>query len=144
MLGAGPAPRPRAARLDRRGLGFVALGIALGALLVLGNRSVYALEGGFADLADLLPVGYAFGAGMVAAVNPCGILLLPSLVAYYLATTAPTGSAAVRTGRAALLAGMATLGFVAVFGVVGLVVGAGGTAVARLFPVGGLRGTIAK
>jgi cytochrome c biogenesis protein CcdA len=138
MLGAGPATRVRAARPDRRGFGFVGLGVALGALLVAGNRSVYALESGFADLADLLPVGYAFGAGMVAAVNPCGVLLLPSLVAYYLATAAPTGSAAARAGGAVLLAAMATLGFVAVFGAVGLVVGAGGAAVASLFPLGGL------
>lgn len=36
------------------------------------------IEAGLANLARLLSLGYAFGAGMVASVNPCGVLLLPS------------------------------------------------------------------
>lgn len=108
--------------------------------MVAGSKSVYAVQAGAAGLADLLPVGYAFGAGMVAAVNPCGVLLLPSLVAYYLAGSATAGQASAggRLGRALLLAAMATLGFVGLFGFVGAVVGAGGTALAAAFPVGGL------
>jgi cytochrome c biogenesis protein CcdA len=31
-----------------------------------------------ANLTELLPVGYAFAAGMVASVNPCGFFMLPS------------------------------------------------------------------
>lgn len=128
------------ARLDRPALLFLALGLALGGLMVAGSKSVYAVQAGVVGVADLLPVGYAFGAGMVAAVNPCGVLLLPSLVAYYLAGGAATGptSTGGRLGRALLLAAMATLGFVGLFGVVGAAVGAGGTALAVAFPVGGL------
>ncbi len=41
-------------------------------------------EGALARLVDLLPVSYAFAAGMVASVNPCGVLILPSCVIYQL------------------------------------------------------------
>src|SRR5262249_51802403 len=33
-----------------------------------------------------LPLGYAFGAGMLAAVNPCGFALLPAYIGLYLGT----------------------------------------------------------
>src|SRR6185312_4342948 len=36
------------------------------------------------DLSIALPLGYAFGAGMVAAVNPCGFALLPAYLMLYL------------------------------------------------------------
>lgn len=65
----------------------------------------------------------------MAAVNPCGILLLPSVVAFYLTRGEVAGlSASRRAGKALLLAVMATLGFVAIFDVVGLIIGAGGRA----------------
>src|SRR3989442_1482226 len=125
--------------LDARGIGFLALGAALGVGMVAASGRVSALQNEVATLSDALPVGYAFGAGMVAAVNPCGVLLLPSAVAYYLTRAAPEGaSAARRVGRALLLAAMATLGFVVLFAAVGLVVGTGGRALAAVFPVGGL------
>ncbi len=118
---------------------FVTLGLALGALLIGAGKSVYAAQGSMATLAAILPLGYAFGAGMVAAVNPCGVLLLPSLVAYALTRGASAPSSGLqRAGRALLFGAMATLGFVALFAAVGLVIGAGGYAVAAAFPVAGL------
>src|SRR2546423_11525585 len=87
-----------------QGAGFTLLGVALGGLLIAAGHRVYALEGGVSTLAALLPVGYAFGAGMVATVNPCGILLVPSLVAYHLSqgeVTPLTGWQ--RAGKAALI-----------------------------------------
>src|SRR5690349_5404203 len=66
------------------GVGFTFRGLALGGLLIAAGNGVYALEGTVSTVARLLPVGYAFGAGMVATANPCGILLVPSLLAYYL------------------------------------------------------------
>ena len=36
------------------------------------------------DLATVLQLGYAFGAGMVAAVNPCGFAMLPVYLSLYL------------------------------------------------------------
>src|SRR5579863_7730356 len=116
----------------------VVLGLLVGVVLILGSGAVYAFEGGASNAASLLPLGYAFAAGMVATVNPCGVLLLPSLVAYYLGQGGAAPSGWDRAGRSLLLGVMATLGFVTIFGAVGLVVGAGGQALGSGFPVGGL------
>jgi cytochrome c biogenesis protein CcdA len=122
----------------RSGAVVLALGIALGLLLVAANGALYSVEGRVSDAASLLPVGYAFAAGMVATVNPCGVLLLPSLVAYYLGQGAAPAAGWSRAVRSLVLALTATLGFVAIFAAVGLVVGAGGQALGSAFPVGGL------
>jgi cytochrome c-type biogenesis protein len=123
----------------RSGAGFAILGLALGGLLIAAGNGVYALEGTMSTLAGILPFGYAFGAGMVATVNPCGVLLVPSLVAYYLSQgEAGPFTGWQRAGKALLLGLMATLGFVAIFALVGLVVGTGGRALASAFPYGGL------
>jgi cytochrome c biogenesis protein CcdA len=120
-------------------LGFGVLGLVLAGVLVASKSILYSVQGGVSDLANLLPFGYAYGAGMVAAVNPCGILLMPSLVAYYLggegAEETPWGP---RLGKAILFGGMATLGFIVLFAVVGLVIGLGGRVLLTYFPVGGL------
>lgn len=63
----------------------------------------------------------ALGAGMLAAVNPCGFALLPAyLSVLVLGDDSPRPLLAV--GRALLLTAWMTLGFVAVFGVFGLVI----------------------
>jgi cytochrome c-type biogenesis protein len=88
---------------------------------------------------DLGFFGFAFVAGALATVNPCGFVMLPALVAVQLRQTA--GSEEV--GRAALVArgigfGLrATMGFLVVFGVLGLAVGLGARSIVRLFPFGG-------
>jgi cytochrome c-type biogenesis protein len=134
---AAPARRPFG--LEWQGVAFLLLGLALGGLLIAAGDAIYLVQGGVSTLALLLPLGYAFGAGMVATVNPCGVLLLPSLVAYYLGRgEAAELSAGRRVGKALLLGLMATLGFVALFAVVGAAIGAGGRALASLFPIGGL------
>ncbi len=61
----------------------IALGVIVPMLVVVGLLFLLVsyrggIEAGVANLARLLPLGYAFGAGMVASVNPCGVLLLPS------------------------------------------------------------------
>lgn len=62
-------------------------------------------------------LAFAASAGMLAAFNPCGFALLPAYLALFLGTPATRGS----TVRRAVAVGAAvTLGFVAVFGVVGL------------------------
>ena len=35
-------------------------------------------------IAHLIPLGYAFGAGMVSTVNPCGFAMLPAYLGLYL------------------------------------------------------------
>jgi cytochrome c-type biogenesis protein len=113
--------------------------MALGGTLISLGNAIYSVQGGVSSLAAMLPLGYAFGAGMVATVNPCGVLLLPSLVAFYLGRDDEASLAAPqRAGKALVLGAMATLGFVTVFGIAGLVIGAGGRALVSTFPIGGL------
>lgn len=126
-------------RVDRMGIGYLLLGLALGGLLIALTKTLYQLQGGVSTLASLLPVGYAFGAGMVATVNPCGVLLLPSLVAYYLGREEEAAlGAAQRAGKGLLFGALATLGFVSLFALIGLIIGTGGRALASAFPIGGL------
>jgi len=92
-----------------------------------------------AALADWLPLGYAFGAGMVSTVNPCGILLLPSYIAYYLGTGEENRHSPPVLGLQGLLLSVAiTLGFVVLFATIGLAVSLSGSVLLRFFPVGGL------
>jgi cytochrome c biogenesis protein CcdA len=42
------------------------------------------IAGWLSSLTGALPVGLAFGAGMIAAVNPCGFAMLPAYLSLYL------------------------------------------------------------
>jgi cytochrome c biogenesis protein CcdA len=111
------------------------------ALLLLLLRVQNSAESSLANLADLLPVGYAFGAGMVASVNPCGFFLLPSYVSYHLGTENPDfyqSSSVSRIWKSLLVGGVATLGFVVVFAIVGSLISAGGQWLIRAFPYAGV------
>lgn len=94
-------------------------------------------EAAMANVADLLPLGYAFAAGMVASVNPCGFFMLPSYLSYHLGTEEAgfyQSPAPVRLLRALLLGGTATVGFIVVFATVGAIIAAGGYWLVRVFP----------
>ncbi|MBA3795207.1 MAG: cytochrome c biogenesis protein CcdA [Rubrobacter sp.] len=89
------------------------------------------------SLGALLPFGFAFGAGIVAAVNPCGFAMLPAYLSLYLGTEeagyekrSPPG----RALRALLIGGAVSLGFVLLFGLAGVVVSAGGSAILGTMP----------
>ena len=88
---------------------------------------------------DIGLFGFALVAGGLATVNPCGFVMLPALVAVQLRQTAGSDE----IGRAALIArgigfGLrATVGFLVVFGLLGLAVGLGARSLVRLFPFGG-------
>jgi cytochrome c biogenesis protein CcdA len=117
----------------------VLLGVGLGLALIALKGSLYSVQGSVTTIAQAFPFGYAYAAGMVAAVNPCGILLVPSLVAYYLGSEeAPTLGWSQRSVRAIALGGATTLGFVVLFALVGGVLGGGGMALGRYFPYAGL------
>lgn len=75
----------------------------------------------------------ALGAGMVAAINPCGFALLPAYLSL-LVIGDSTGSRRSAVGRALALTGAMTLGFVAVFGIFGLVVAPIAAGVQRYLP----------
>ncbi len=99
------------------------------------------IETTVANLALLLPVGYAFAAGMVASVNPCGALLLPSYALYQLGTEEADfdqAPAAKRALKALLIGGTATAGFIAIFAVAGSILAAGGQWLISAFPFAGL------
>jgi len=87
----------------------------------------------------LLPFGFAFAAGMASAANPCGFSLLPAYVGLLLSKgTGDSPKMSRRLGSAALIGLAVTAGFVVLFAAVGLLVGAGGSAITNLFPIVGL------
>ncbi len=127
------------------------LAVVLAAALLTG-RSVGGLNGRveavssassglLGSLASALPLGYAFGAGMVAAVNPCGFTLLPAYLGIYLGDAGArceAGGVHPRLLRAAQVSATVTAGFVLLFGLAGLLLSAATAAVAAYFPWLGL------
>lgn len=96
-------------------------------------------EGMLARLVDFLPVSYAFAAGMVASVNPCGVLMLPSYVIYQLGSVDESRRHPIRRLlQAVRLTLMVTAGFITVFAVAGGIIAAGGQWLASVFPWAGL------
>ena len=85
-----------------------------------------------------IPIAYAFSAGMLATVNPCGIALLPAYIAYHLGLGDESRSTFNRAAHGTFMGVVATAGFVALFGGVGLVITAGGRVLIRMFPYWGL------
>ncbi len=111
--------------------------IVLGLLVVLITYQG-GIETAVADLALLLPLGTAFAAGMVASVNPCGIMMLTSYALYQVRSDGASSSAVRRALRGLLIAAIVTLSFVLIFAVVGIGIAAGGRWVVRVFPHVGL------
>jgi cytochrome c-type biogenesis protein len=122
-------------------VGAVLTGQAIGSV----NASIETVSGSSGSLlgsiANAIPLGYAFGAGMVAAVNPCGFALLPGYLALYLGGEG-TESAARSTPRQlwnAVSVGIAmTLGFILMFGLAGAALSVAASALARYLPWLGL------
>lgn len=125
-------PRAAAALLLLSALAVIGL---LALLIVVRNRA----ESTVADLATLIPLGWAFAAGMVASVNPCGFFMLPAYLSYQLgARGALESSRARRVSRALGLGVVATLGFLLILAAVGLVIASGGQWFTRTFPYAGV------
>ncbi len=81
-----------------------------------------------------VPLALAFGAGLVATVNPCGFALLPSFISYYLGAGAADGEQPGRVSDGLVVGLVLTAGFLVVFGAVGLVFSLGARAVVRVLP----------
>ncbi len=83
---------------------------------------------------DTAPLGFALGAGLVAALNPCGFAFLPG----YLALVIAGGSQIISRPVALARAGVATLvmsaGFLTVFGIFGLLISPLITSVQKYLP----------
>lgn len=129
------------------GLAFFALIAAIAAALIVGPKGgalVAGVEGVSTasgtilnSAAAIIPFGYAFGAGMVAAVNPCGFVLLPAYLGLFLGLEAKKKDQPpvhTRIVRALQVGGVVTLGFVLLFGATGLLIAAASTAIAGIFP----------
>jgi len=112
---------------------------ASGTGVFLGVDEVIARPAGALDaLGGVLPLGYAFAAGMLAAVNPCGFALLPGYLGLYLGETEVEGSRAGRLGRALGVAGTVSAAFVLTFGAAGLLLASVGAALGTALPFVGL------
>ena len=83
------------------------------------------------SLGTLLPLGFAFVAGLVSAVNPCGFAMLPAYLGLYLGNEQSRGDGrSMRSlGRAIIVGGTVTFGFVALFSLAGIAIGLGGHSV---------------
>jgi cytochrome c-type biogenesis protein len=99
------------------------------------------LTGWLTELAAVLPFGFAFGVGMVAAVNPCGFAMLPAYLSLYLGAHEEDfgkRSSMSRLLRALLVGATVSSGFVLLFGLAGLVISAGGTLLLDVMPALGI------
>lgn len=120
----------------------------VGAMLTQGsvgalNQGVEALSsssaGALDRLAAFLPLGFAFGAGLVSAVNPCGFAMLPAYLGLYLqGNLEASDTRGGRLGRACQVSVAVTSGFAVLFGVVGTAIGLGTRSLTSAFPWIGL------
>ena len=120
----------------------IALALAvIGALIVRGesdidsiNFFVESLSGGAArqlgGLSVIAPLGFAFGAGLAAAFNPCGFAMLPAYMGLYLGVgDEDSPSFIAHIGKALLIGGSVTVGFILLFAAAGAVIGLGARSV---------------
>lgn len=109
-----------------------------GTALVSVDQLIAGPTGGLSAISEALPFGFAFGAGMLAAVNPCGFAMLPAYLGLYLGSADNSMTQQRRLLRALLVALTMTAAFIVTFGVAGIAVAAAGSALGRAFPVIGL------
>jgi cytochrome c biogenesis protein CcdA len=93
------------------------------------------------NIGSFLPLGFAFAAGMVATVNPCGFVMLPAFLTMYLGDQQGDEKLG-NNGKGILLSVLKALyisaalgaGFVLLFGGVGLAISAGARTFITIFP----------
>lgn len=71
------------------------------------------------------PLALAFAAGMVATVNPCGFAMLPAYLSYFIGLDSAEVGRVAALRSALTVGGVASLGFVVVFGTTGALISAG-------------------
>ena len=110
--------------------------VVAGVLLLLADRQG-GIEAGLANFTRLLPIGFAFSAGMVASVNPCGVVMLTTYAFQRM------GEVRQKSVGTQVLESIAhtlaiTFSFVVIFLGVGSLIAAGSQALLDLFPYAGL------
>ena len=103
---------------------------SLGPLIFVESVSAR-FSGLFLSLGTKAPLGYAFVAGMVASVNPCGFVLLPAYLGYYLGDGHDTRKP---TRRALAVSGTMTASFALLFGLAGIVAALAASALTSSLP----------
>ena len=129
MPGEGSAATSQSTSRRNEIISFVVPALVVAALLGAVIRVQANVESAAANVTVTLPFLFAFLAGMVASVNPCGFVMLPTYISYHLGNEEEgfyRRSLLERAGRGLLLGAAATGGFIAVAAAVGLVVAAGG------------------
>ena len=125
------------------GVAAIALTIAVvGALLVRGESDIDGVNFFVESLSGLAarslggwgviaPLGFAFGAGIAAAFNPCGFAMLPAYMGLYLGIHDERNNPSFvgQLGKALLIGGSVTAGFVLLFAAAGAVIGLGARSV---------------
>jgi cytochrome c-type biogenesis protein len=79
-------------------------------------------------------LAYAFTAGLVAAVNPCGFPMLPAYLSYFIGLDDDAADRGARVLRAVSSAGAVSLGFLFVFAALGIPINAGATSIYTWMP----------
>jgi len=153
--------RERVRRIDqsasarRSGLALLAslgaLGVAVAAAILTGpgispitgrtESASFAAAAVLRSVVQVVPVGYALGAGMIAAVNPCGFAMLPAYLGLYLGTgdgREESPQLGVRFRRALSVSGTVSFSFVLLFGIAGLALRLATNAIAGYLPWVGL------
>ena len=93
------------------------------------------------NFGDVLPFGFAFAAGMVSTVNPCGFMMLPAYLGLYVGSAGEEEkklSLTQRLAKASVVSVAVGLGFVVLFGTAGIVISAGAQSIVEIFPWVGL------
>jgi cytochrome c-type biogenesis protein len=106
---------------------------SLGPLIAVESLSAHA-SGALLALGTAAPLGYALVAGMVASVNPCGFVLLPTYLAYYIGDRRDAAGVRHATGRALAVSITMTASFVLLFGLAGIVAASAASALASSLP----------
>ena len=92
-------------------------------------------------IGTLIPIGFAFAAGMISTVNPCGFAMLPAYLGLYLSSSENSLSKTtpfMHISRALLVGLVVTGGFILLFGLTGLTIGIGARSIIKIFPWVGL------
>ena len=135
-------------------VGSLAVAVAVIGAILVGNDSgidgvnsfVETLSGNsgsfLGGLGILAPLGFAFAAGVAAAFNPCGFAMLPAYMGLYMGANEKDGDnrhMVQRLGKALVVGGAVTAGFIVLFGAAGTLIGVGArSAVADILPWLGL------
>lgn len=123
-------------------LGVLGLAVAAGLLApsvsagpLIGVESLSArISGMLLSLGTKTPLGYGFVAGMVAAVNPCGFVLLPAYLGLYLGDDQHASGRYRPVRRALAVSVTVTASFMLLFGLAGVLAGLAAAALTSALP----------